>query len=173
MLMVFRPIKMEQYVEVAGQAGTVKSISLFTTELATPDNVQIIIPNSSVWGSSVVNYSHHATRRVDFLLGIGYDDDIEKAMQVIQKVVDGDSRCHKDPAPQIVVGNLGESSVDIIARVWADAGDYWPLKFDLTKAFKQAFDENGITIPYPQRDLHVFHKAGFPLPGLNPEKAGS
>ncbi|MDX1710632.1 MAG: mechanosensitive ion channel family protein, partial [Rhodovibrionaceae bacterium] len=131
-----------------------------------------IIPNSSVWGSSVVNYSHHATRRVDFTLGIGYDDDIEKAMQVIKKTVDADERTHKEPEPQIVVGNLGESSVDIIVRVWTDAANYWPLKFHLTRAFKQAFDDNGITIPYPQRDLHVFHKAEFPIPGMNQEKAG-
>jgi small conductance mechanosensitive channel len=172
MLMIFRPIKVDQYVEVAGQAGTVKSISLFATELATPDNVQIIIPNSAVWGSSVLNYSHHATRRVDFLLGISYEDDIDKAMGVAQKVVEGDSRSHKEPEPQIVVGNLGDSSVDIIVRVWSDAADYWSLKFDLTKAFKQAFDENGITIPYPQRDMHVYHRADFPIPGLTGEKTG-
>lgn len=153
MLLIFRPIKVDQVVEVAGKTGKVVSVTPFNTELATPDNVQIIIPNSAVWGSTVVNLSHHATRRVDFVLG--YDDDIDKAIGAVQAVIDSDDRIHKNPAAQIVVGNLGDNSVDLMIRVWADAGNYWPVKFDLTKAFKEACDENGLNIPYPQRDVHI------------------
>jgi small conductance mechanosensitive channel len=159
MLLLFRPFRVGQYVEAGGHAGTVKELSLFTTELATPDNVQIIIPNSAIWGHSVVNYSHHPTRRVDFTLGIGYADDIERAIATVREVIQGDSRSLSDPEPQIVVGNLGDSSVDLIVRVWVQAENYWPLKFDFTRAFKEAFDSNGISIPFPQRDIHVVQGA--------------
>ena len=158
MLLLFRPFKVGDYIEAGGTAGSVKSVTLFTTELATPDNVQIIVPNGQVWGSTVKNYSFHPTRRVDFLLGIGYGDNIDTAMEAIVEVIGLDGRCYKDPAPQIVVGELADSSVNIIVRVWADAADYWGLKFDLTKNFKEAFDAKGITIPFPQRDVNL-HQA--------------
>ena len=160
MLLIFRPLRVGQYVEVAGQSGTVKDLNLFFTELATPDNVQIIIPNSSIWGGSVVNYSHHSTRRADFNLGIGYDDDIDTAMKTIEKIIGEDSRSLDDPAPQIIVGSLGDSSVNISARIWVEAGDYWQFKWDLTKRFKEAFDKEGISIPFPQRDVHVYQFEG-------------
>ncbi|RDD60547.1 mechanosensitive ion channel family protein [Ferruginivarius sediminum] len=160
MLLLFRPIRVGQYVEVAGQAGTVREINLFVTELATPDNVQIIIPNSQVWGTSVVNYSHHTTRRVDFTLGIAYADSIERAMSAIHEVLKAESRILGEPEPQVVVGALSDSSVDIIVRVWAKAEDYWPVRFDLTRKFKETFDAKGISIPFPQREVHVFeHKS--------------
>jgi small conductance mechanosensitive channel len=160
MLLLFRPIRVGQYVEVAGQAGTVQEINLFVTELATPDNVQIIIPNSQVWGTSVVNYSHHTTRRVDFTLGIAYADSIERAMGAIHEVLKAESRILGEPEPQVVVGALSDSSVDIIVRVWAKAEDYWPVRFDLTRKFKETFDAKGISIPFPQREVHVFeHKS--------------
>jgi small conductance mechanosensitive channel len=155
MLLFFRPFKIGDFVDAAGVSGTVKLISLFTTELATPDNVKIIVPNKQLWDTSIKNFSANATRRVDFLLGIGYGDDIDKAFKVINEIIEKDERCHKDPEPQIVVGNLGDSSVDIIVRVWCNAGDYWGLKFDLTKAFKQSFDKEGIEIPFPQRVVHM------------------
>lgn len=155
MLLFFRPFKIGDFVDAAGISGTVKVISLFTTEMATPDNVKIIVPNKQLWDTSIKNFSANPTRRVDFLLGVGYGDDIDKAFKVIKDIVDADSRCHKEPEPQIVVGNLGESSVDIIVRVWCDAGDYWGIKFDLTKAFKQTFDKEGIEIPFPQRVVHM------------------
>lgn len=148
MLLLFRPFKTGDYVEVAGEAGTVKNLGLFITELATPDNVQIIIPNGDVWGSSVKNYSGHPTRRVDFVFGIAYGDNIDTAMSTILNVIRQDDRIHGDPEPQIVVSNLGASSVDITVRVWTAGVDYWGVKFDLTKAVKQAFDADGITIPY-------------------------
>ena len=158
MLLFFRPFKIGDFVDAAGVSGTVKLISLFTTEMATPDNVKIIVPNKQLWDTSIKNFSANATRRVDFLLGIGYGDDIDKAFKVIHEIIENDERCHKDPEPQIVVGNLGDSSVDIIVRVWCNAGDYWGLKFDLTKAFKQTFDKEGIEIPFPQRVVHMVNE---------------
>jgi len=160
MLLIFRPFKVGDFVEASGIAGTVKSISLFVTELATPDNVQILSPNASVWGATVKNYSHHETRRVDFVVGIDYGDDIDKAMATIHAVINADSRAHKDPAPMVVVGNLGDSSVDLIVRVWCNAGDYWGVKFDLTKAFKEKLDAAGISIPFPQRTVHLLKNEG-------------
>jgi small conductance mechanosensitive channel len=155
MLLLFRPFKVGQYVEAGGKAGTVKAIDLFVTELATPDNVQILIPNGQIWGSSVTNYSFHETRRVDFLVGIDYGDDIDKAFDVIKEVIAKDSRCLKDPEPMIVVGELADSSVNIIVRVWSAGSDYWAVKFDLTKAFKETLDAAGISIPFPQRTVHM------------------
>jgi len=157
MLLIFRPFKVGQYVETAGIAGTVKSITLFVTELATPDNVQILVPNSQVWGSIVKNYSFHATRRIDLAIGLDYGDDIDKAIRTATTVANGDTRVLKDPAPMVVVGNLGESSVDLIVRVWCNAADYWGVKFDLTKALKQGFNANGLTIPFPQRTVHMYN----------------
>lgn len=160
MLLIFRPFKVGDFVEASGIAGTVKSISLFVTELATPDNVQILSPNASVWGATVKNYSHHATRRVDFVVGIDYGDDINKAMDAIHAVISADSRALKDPAAMVVVGNLGDSSVDLIVRVWCNAGDYWGVKFDFTKAFKEKLDSVGISIPFPQRTVHLLKSEG-------------
>lgn len=154
MLLLFRPFKVGDYIEVAGQAGTVKDVSLFTSELATPDNVQIIVPNGQVWGASIVNYSYHPTRRLDMALGIAYEDDIGKAKSAVEEVIKADSRCKEDPAPLVAVSNLGESSVDFVIRIWCDAGDYWDLKWDLTRAIKERMDTEGITIPYPQRVVH-------------------
>ena len=160
MLLIFRPFKVGDFVEAAGIAGTVKSISVFITELATPDNVQILAPNSQVWGATVKNYSHHSTRRVDLVMGIDYGDNIDSAMQSVLGVINADSRALRDPEPMVVVGNLGESSVDLTIRVWCDAGNYWPLKFDLTKALKQRFDQEGISIPFPQRTIHMVKTEG-------------
>lgn len=155
MLLLFRPFKVGDYVEAGGHAGTIKAISLFVTEMATPDNVQILIPNSAVWGSSVSNYSFHPQRRVDFLIGIGYGDDIGKAMTAIRAVIDADNRTLNDPEPMVVVGELGDSSVNLIVRVWCNAGDYWGVKFDMTKAIKERLDADGIEIPFPQRVVHM------------------
>ncbi len=159
MLIFFRPFRTGQYVEVAGTAGTVKNVSLFTTELCTPDNVQIILPNSAVWSSSIINYSHHETRRVDFLIGISYSDNIDKAFAVIHGVIGGDKRIHADPAPQVVVSELADSSVNITIRLWVTSEDYWGVKFDLTKQFKEALDANGLSIPFPQQDVHLIQSA--------------
>ncbi len=159
MLLFFRPFKIGDFVDAAGVSGTVKLIGLFTTEMATPDNVKIIVPNKQLWDTSIKNFSANETRRVDFLLGIGYGDDIDKAFTVINGILDKDDRCLKDPERQIVVGNLGDSSVDIIVRVWCKAGDYWNVKFDMTKAFKQSFDAEGIEIPFPQRVVNMVQES--------------
>lgn len=155
MILIFRPFKLEDFIETSGQSGTVKSISLTTVELATPDNVQILLPNSAVWGAAIKNYSFHPTRRVDLPIGIGYDDDIDRARSAIQSILDGEARILRDPEPMIVVTTLGDSAVEITTRVWCNAADYWPLRFDLTKSVKERLDAEGITIPYPQRTIHM------------------
>lgn len=149
MLIAFRPYKLGQYVDIGGTAGTIKDLNLFTTELVTPDNVQIIMPNGKAWGSIITNYSAHPTRRLDLSFGIDYGDDANKAMSLITDIAAADSRVHADPAPWVRVVNLGESSVDLGVRLWCDAGDYWELKFEMTKRVKEAFDKNGVSIPYP------------------------
>ena len=155
MLLLFRPFKIGDFVDVGGHAGTIQAISLFVTEMATPDNVHIVVPNSQVWGSSVVNFSHHSTRRVDIVVGIGYEDDIDKAMTTITDVIEADGRSHADPAPMVAVTDLGDNSVNFTVRIWCDAGDYWGVKFDMTKAIKEALDGAGVNIPYPQRTVHL------------------
>ncbi len=149
MLVIFRPYKLGQYVDIGGTAGTVKDLNMFTTELVTPDNVQIIVPNGQAWGSIIVNYSAHDTRRVDLVFGIDYGDSADEAMNIILDVAKADSRILGDPEPWVRVTNLGDSSVDLTARLWCNAADYWDLKFEITKAVKEAFDAKGVSIPYP------------------------
>ncbi|WP_375593541.1 mechanosensitive ion channel domain-containing protein [Algihabitans albus] len=155
MLLLFRPFKIGDYIEAAGLSGTVKSITLFVTEMATPDNVQVVVPNGELWGASIHNYSFHDTRRVDLTLGIGYEANIADAKAAILDEVGKDARAHADPAPMVAVLGLGESSVDLVVRVWCAAGDYWSLKFDLTEALKNRLDREGISIPFPQRTVHM------------------
>lgn len=149
MLVIFRPFNLGDFIEAAGQSGTVKQITLFTTELATPDNVQIIVPNGDVWSSAIVNYSAHDTRRVDLIFGVSYDSDLKQTEEILAGLIAEDARAKKDPEPFIKVTNLGDSSVDFTVRVWCDASDYWDLKFDLTRRAKDAFDTAGIDIPFP------------------------
>ena len=153
MLVGFRPFKVGDYVEAGGQAGTVSGITLFTTELTTPDNVQIILPNGDVFGSAITNYSYHDTRRVDFLFGVSYASDLKLAEETIRACIEADDRAHGDPEPLVKVSNLGGSSVDFTVRVWCNSGDYWNLKFDLTRAVKEAFDANNIDIPFPTQTV--------------------
>ena len=157
MLPIFRPFKVGQLIIInsAGHSGTVKNIDLFTTELATPDNVQIIIPNSQIWSSSITNFFAHETRRVDCVFGVAYGPNPAEAERIIQENIDADERIHTDPAPFVAVTNLGDSSVDFTTRVWCNAGNYWGIKFDLTRGVKEAFDTGGIDIPFPtQRVIH-------------------
>jgi small conductance mechanosensitive channel len=149
MLMVFRPFKLGQFIDVAGHSGTVKEITLFTTELATGDNVQIIIPNSAIWSGSIVNYSHHDTRRVDMVFGVSYGSDLKMAETVLKSLIDDELRVHHDPAPFCKVTALGDSSVDFTLRLWCDAGDYWAIKHDMTRAAKDALEAAGVDIPFP------------------------
>ncbi len=159
MLLLFRPFKVGDYIEGGGLAGTVKSITLFVTELVTPDNVQIIAPNSQLWGSAIKNYSFHATRRVDIVIGIAYEDDIDKARAAIVDECKKDSRVLADPEAMAAVTDLGDSSVNFTVRVWCNAADYWALKFELTKNLKNRMDAEEISIPYPQRTVHMAQAA--------------
>ncbi len=159
MLLLFRPFKAGDFIDAAGLSGTVKSISLFVTEMATPDNVQIIAPNSQLWGAAIKNFSFHENRRLDLVMGIAYEDDMNKAMAAIYDVVRADARSQVDPEPFVAVAELADSSVNFTVRVWCKGSDYWPLKFDLTKALKERFDADGISIPYPQHQIHMAAQA--------------
>lgn len=151
MLAAFRPFKIGDYITAAGQSGTVRAITIFTTELATPDNIQIIVPNSDIWSSAIVNYSFHDTRRVDLVFGVSYDTDLKKAEKILHTLIAADPRILPDPEPFVAVTNLGDSSVDFTLRLWCDAADYWTLKFDMTRSVKEAFDKGKIDIPFPTR----------------------
>jgi small conductance mechanosensitive channel len=156
MLIIFKPIKVGNYIEGGGAAGSVESIGIFVTTLVTPDNKVIYIPNSTLTGSNITNYSAKDTRRVDMVFGIGYSDDIDKAKNAIRTVLEADSRILKDPATQIVVSALADSSVNFNVRPWVNSADYWGVYFDVTEQIKKKFDEQNISIPFPQRDIHMF-----------------
>jgi len=154
MLLIFRPFKAGQYVDAGGTAGTIREITLFFTEMDTPDNVRITVPNGQVWGQAIRNFSYNETRRLDIVCGISYGDDIGKAMTVLQRLAEADPRVMDDPAAATFVDALADSSVNLVLRLWCAAGDYWQLKWDLTRAVKDAFDAEGIEIPFPQRTVH-------------------
>lgn len=156
MLLVFRPFHIGDFVEVAGVAGTVKAIGVFTTTLNTPDNVQITIPNGSVFGDTIKNYAANDTRRNDMVVGVGYSDDLGVALDTITRVVKADSRTLAEPAPTIAVAEMADSSVNIVVRPWCKKEDYWGLRFDLTRAFKEELEKAGCSIPFPQHDVHLF-----------------
>ena len=154
MIMLFRPYKLGDYIEAAGVAGTVKDINLFQTVLATTDNVKIIVPNSEGISGVIKNFSGYELRRCDVTFGIDYDDNMDEAISIIRSIIEKDGRILSEPAPPFVkVTNLGDSSVDIATRSWVKAADYWDVKFDLTKTVKAAFDEHGVSIPYPHTTL--------------------
>jgi small conductance mechanosensitive channel len=160
MILVLRPFKVGDYIMAAGEAGSVKEIQLFTTVLTTPDNIKIMIPNGKLFSDTIKNVSAYDTRRLDVGVGIGYGSDIQQAYDVIMGLIQGDERIFSDPAPQILVMELADSSVNLTARFWLKSGDYWGVKFDLTRAIKEALDANGIEIPFPQRVVHMVSEAG-------------
>jgi small conductance mechanosensitive channel len=157
MLLILRPFKVGDFISFGGVSGTVKSLGLFGSELSTPDNVYIFVPNSHLWNSDIYNYSRHGSRRHDLTVGIGYSDDIEKAIKVLTSVIEGDKRVLNEEGKeaQIMVDNMGDFSVDLKVRFWCQADDYWALKWDLTKAFKEVLDKNNITIPFPTRTIEM------------------
>lgn len=160
LMILFRPFKVDDYIEGAGTAGTVEKIQLFTTQLRTPDNKTIIIPNGKLTGDNITNWSTKGTRRVDLVVGIGYKDDIDKAKQVMANVLEEDERILKDPPPVIALKELGDSSVNFVVRPWVNSADYWNVYFETTEKIKKRFDEQGVSIPFPQRDVHIYeHKA--------------
>ncbi len=160
MLLLFRPFRPGDYVEVGGVSGSVAEVGIFTTVLDTPDNVRVTIPNSSVYGQTIKNYSTNENRRVDLVMGISYSDDIGRAIDAISRVVRSDKRVLSDPEPQIAVAELGDSSVNIVVRPWCRGTDYWNLRFDLTRELKQQLEAAGCSIPFPQRDVHVIPVEG-------------
>ena len=160
LMIIFKPFKVGDFIEGAGVAGTVEEIQIFTTQLKTPDNKTVIVPNAKMTGDNITNYTMKGTRRVDFVFGIGYEDDIDKARNVISEIIAGDSRVLKDPAPMVAVSELADSSVNFVARAWTSADDYWGFYFDTTEKVKKQFDAGGISIPYPQRDIHVYEHKG-------------
>lgn len=159
LLLIFRPVRVGDYVEAGGTSGSVMEIGIFTTTMHTPDNKKVIVPNAQITGGTITNYSANDTRRVDLVAGISYGDDIPKAKAVLERIVTAHELVLSDPAPQIEVSNLGESSVDIVVRPWAKTSDYWRVYFDLTQSIKMEFDREGISIPFPQRDVHLHQVA--------------
>lgn len=157
LMIIFRPFKVGDFIEAGGAMGVVEGIDIFTTLIRTGDNKVIFVPNGGIMGGNIVNYSAKETRRVDMVIGIGYDADIKKAKDILQEIVSADERILKDPAVTIAVAALAESSVDIALRPWVKSADYWAVFFDLNETIKQRFDEAAINIPYPQRDVHLFN----------------
>jgi small conductance mechanosensitive channel len=155
MILVFRPYKVDDYIDAAGVAGSVKEIKLFTSVLSTPDNVKIIVPNSKIFGDVIKNFSAFDTRRISVEVGISYDAPIQKAFDVIMNLVRSDSRILPEPAAMVAVTALADSSVNLVARVWVKREDYWDVQFDLNRKVKETLDENGIEIPFPQQVVHM------------------
>jgi small conductance mechanosensitive channel len=155
MLIFFRPFKTGDFVEAAGTSGVVEEIRIFNTVMRTGDNREIIVPNGQIFNGTIVNYSARDTRRIDLVMGIGYEDDIRKAKSLIEEAIGKDTRILADPAPVVMVLELAESSVNLAVRPWVASSDYWNVRADLLENVKAAFDANGISIPFPQRDVHV------------------
>jgi len=155
LLVVFRPFTKGNFVEVAGTTGVVQQIGIFTTTLLTPDNKEIIVPNGAIYGSSITNYSARDTRRVDMKFGVSYGDDIKLVKQILTDIVNEDPRILDEPAPVIALGELGESSVNFLVRPWAKTEDYWAVLWDTNEEVKRRFDAQGVSIPFPQMDVHM------------------
>ncbi|MEL7297662.1 MAG: mechanosensitive ion channel domain-containing protein [Pseudomonadota bacterium] len=155
LIIFFKPYRTGDYIEAAGVAGSVDQVTIFNTILTTPDNRKIVVPNSNVTNGAITNFSAMDTRRIDLVIGVGYDDDLRLAREVLQKVIDAETRILKDPGTTIAVSELGASSVDFVVRPWVKTSEYWPVRFALTENIKLALDEAGISIPYPQRDVHI------------------
>ena len=159
MLVFFRPFKSGDFIEAAGISGIVQSISIFNTVLKTPDNRIIIVPNSLIHADTITNHSAEDTRRIDLIIGIGYNDDIARAKALIQGVLSQNDRVLDQPPPSMMLLDLGESSVDIAVRPWTKSADYWSVRSELLENIKRALEHAGLSLPYPQRDLHIVEKA--------------
>jgi len=159
LLIVFRPFKEGEYIEGGGTAGIVEDIQIFTTTLVTPDNKKVIIPNAKLTGDNIINYSAKGTRRVEIIAGVSYSDDLDKVRRVLQGIIDEDERLLKEPASMIAVKEMADSSVNFVVRVWVNVADYWDVFFGMNEKIKKRFDAEGISIPFPQRDVHIYeHK---------------
>ena len=158
MLIIFRPFKVGDFVEAGGATGVVEEIHIFNTQMLTGDNKEIIVPNGNIIGGNITNYSAKETRRVDMVFGIGYDDDLKKAKDILVSLVNSDERVLKDPEPVVAVSELADSSVNFIVRPWVNTADYWAVYWDFQEKVKNTFDAEGISIPFPQRDVHLYNE---------------
>jgi small conductance mechanosensitive channel len=156
LLVAFRPYRVGDFIDGGGVSGTVHDMQIFTTVLRSPDNKTVILPNSQMMNGNIVNYSANDTRRVDLVAGCGYSDDLDKVRSVLEEIVADEKRVLDDPEPTIAVSELGDSSVNFIVRPWVNTSDYWPVYFALTEQIKKRFDAEGISIPFPQRDVHLY-----------------
>lgn len=155
LIIVLRPFKAGEYIEAAGTAGSVTSVQIFATTLTTPDNKIVVVPNSALLDGNIINYSRMPTRRIDLLIGVSYAADLAKTRQVLEATVKANSRVLATPEPQVAVAELGDSSVNLVVRPWVNGEDYWNVRFELMEAIKNALDEAGIEIPFPQMDVHT------------------
>lgn len=155
LLLIFKPFRVGDFVEIGGVKGTVCAIQIFNTVLNAPDNVRIVVPNGAVTGGSILNYTINGTRRVDLTVSVSYEDDLKKARRVIENVLAGDPRILAEPAPVVAVNEMGSSSINFVVRPWVKSGDYWKVYWDLTEKLKVAIDEHGLTVPFPQQDVHI------------------
>jgi len=165
LLLALKPFRVGDAIDIAGTSGVVDDMGLFVTRLTSFDGVPLFLPNSSVWGKQLSNYSQAGRRRNDLIVGIGYGDDVARALAVLQELVAGEERALDDPAPLVAVESLGDSSVNLLLRYWTGAGDFFATKLDMTRAVKERFDAEGISIPFPQRDLHVVEGGVALAPG--------
>ena len=159
MLIIYRPFKVGDFIEAAGQSGVIEEVRIFNTIIKTGDNREIIIPNSHIYGGPIINVSARPTRRIDMVFGIGYEDDIRKAKALIEDAFAADERILQDPAPAVAMAELADSSVNFNVRPWVKTEDYWAVRADLMERIKLSFDDNGISIPYPQQDVHMHNAA--------------
>ncbi len=159
MIVAFRPYRVGDFIEAGGVAGTVELVEIFTTILTTPDNRRIIIPNSQVMAGVITNFSANPTRRIDLIASCGYDDNLDQVRQVLEDILAANDRVLTDPAPTVAVSELADSSVNFVVRPWVNADDYWDVQFALTEQIKKRFDADGISIPFPQRDVHLYKHA--------------
>lgn len=160
LMIIFKPIALGDFVEAGGATGAVEEIGIFTTTINSPDNKRIIVPNSQIMGGKITNFNANGTRRVDLVAGISYSDDIDKAKSILEGILAKDERILKDPAYTVAMVELADSSVNFVVRPWCAGADYWGVYFDTTEAIKKSFDEAGISIPFPQRDVHIYEHKG-------------
>lgn len=171
LILVYRPFDVGDFVDVAGVSGTVESMTLMTTTIKSVDNKRVVIPNNSIWGNVITNVTGNPTRRVDMIFGIGYTDDADKAKGIIENILTSHSLVLKDPAPVVRMHELADSSVNFVCRPWSMTADYWTVYWDVTREVKKQFDSQGISIPFPQRDIHVYHENA--APSQEPATAGA
>ena len=159
-MLIYRPFDMGDFVNVGGVLGKVESMNLLSTQLRTPDNQMVVVPNNNVWGDVITNITGITERRVDMVFGIGYDDDIDKAQAILEEIISKNELVLEEPEPVVKLHELGDSSVNFVCRPWVKPADYWTVYWDVTQEVKRRFDAEGVSIPFPQRDVHVYQQSG-------------